>query len=135
MNATVPVITALYAGILGLMSIGIAGIAGRLRGQTKISIGSGGNQEMLLAMRRHSNFIETVPLALILIAVLEMASAPILAIHGFGIALVVFRLCHAFGLKPDTIQGAGRVIGAGGSALLVLVTSIWAIVIFLTPAA
>ena len=128
MEANVPMITALYAGVLGLMSMGVSFPAGRLRGQTKISVGDGGNQELLLAMRRHANFIETVPLALVLIGLLEMNAAPALAIHGLGIVLIVARLCHAFGLKADTIEGAGRMIGAAGSALVMLVASIWAIV-------
>ena len=125
-----PVITALYAGILGLMSIAIAFQAGRMRGQTGISIGDGGNTELLLAMRRHANFIEFVPLALVLIGLLELNGAPPAAIHGLGIGLVVTRGCHAVGLKADTVQGPLRAIGAAGSTLVIAVASIWAIVIF-----
>jgi hypothetical protein len=53
-----PTITPLYAGLLGLMSIALAFMAGRLRESAKISIGDGGNTELLLAMRRHANFVE-----------------------------------------------------------------------------
>lgn len=128
--ANVPNITLLYAGIFGLMSIPIGFLAGRLRGQTGISIGDGGNRELLLAMRRHANFIEFVPLALIIIALLEMNNVPALAIHALCGSLVLFRLCHAFGIKPDTVKGAGRAIGAAGSTLVMLVASIWAIIIY-----
>ena len=124
-----PVITALYAGILGLMSIAIAFQAGSLRGKTKIPIGDGGNTDLLLAMRRHANFIEFVPLALILIGLLEMNGAPATAIHALGGGLVVVRAAHAFGLKADTVAGAGRTIGAAGSTLIILVASVWAIVL------
>ena len=62
-----PVVTMLYAGLLGLMAVAVAVPAGRLRGQTGVSIGDGGNAELLLAIRRHGNFAEWVPLALILI--------------------------------------------------------------------
>ena len=123
-----PVTTVLYAGILGLMSIPIAFMAGGLRGKTGISIGDGGNRELLLAMRRHANFIEFVPLSLLIIALLEMNAAPVAAIHGLCLSLVVFRLCHAFGIKADTVKGAGRAIGAAGSTLVMLVASVWAIV-------
>lgn len=125
-------ITALYAGLLGLMSIGIAAMAGRLRGATKISIGDGGNRELLLAMRRHSNFIEVVPLALVLLGTLEINGVSSTAIHGLGIALVIARGAHAVGLQPDTIEGIGRLVGAAGSALVILVASIWALVTFFT---
>ena len=124
-----PTITCLYAGILGLISFVLAFQAGRLRGKTKISIGDGGNQELLLAMRRHANFIEFVPLTLILIALLEMNGVAALAIHALGAALVIFRIFHATGLKA-TISGAGRAIGALGSTLVLAVASIWAIVSF-----
>jgi len=125
-----PVITTLYAGILGLISIALAAKAGALRGRTKISIGDGGNQELLLAIRRHGNFTEYVPLSLILIALLEMNGVQALAVHALGATLVVSRVAHAVGLKADTVAGAGRAIGAGGSVLVIAVASIWAIVTF-----
>ena len=42
----------------------------------------------------------------------------------------VFRVCHAIGLKADTIQSIPRGIGAGGSTLVILIASVWAIVVF-----
>ena len=139
-----PVITALYAGILGLMSIVLALGAGSLRGKLKVSIGDGGHPELLLAMRRHGNFVEFVPLALILIGLLEMngvgatalhalgnvhgRQAPYMAaIHALGAALVLARVCHATGLKADTLAGPTRAIGAVGTMLVVVVASVWAI--------
>jgi uncharacterized membrane protein YecN with MAPEG domain len=63
-----PAVTAFYAGLLGLMAIAIAFKAGRLRGRLNVPIGDGGNRDLLLAMRRHANFAEWAPLALVLIA-------------------------------------------------------------------
>lgn len=121
-------ITALYAGLLGVMSIVLAFGAGSLRGKTGISIGDGGNAQLLLAMRRHGNFIEYVPLALILIGLLEVAGVSNLAIHILGAGLLVARVFHAVGLKADSIENISRAIGAAGTALVILVASIWAIV-------
>lgn len=121
-------ITALYAGILGVMSIVLAFGAGSLRGKMGISIGDGGNTELLLAMRRHGNFVEYVPLALILIGLLEVGGVSNLAVHLLGAGLVVSRIFHAIGLKADTIETISRAIGAGGTALVILVASVWAIV-------
>lgn len=127
---TAPTITMLYAGILGLMAIALGFLAGSQRGQKKISIGDGGDPELLLAMRRHGNFVEWVPLTLILMGMLEMGGVGAGAIHAMGASLVVFRISHAAALKADTIEGIGRLIGAGGSTLVLLVASIWAIVLY-----
>ena len=124
-----PIVTALYAGLLGLMSIGIAFAAGKLLGAKGISIGDGGDPELALAMRRHANFVEFVPLALILIGILELNGVSTTAIHALGAGLVVCRGCHAVGLKAE-MQSPLRGIGAGGSTLILLVASIWAIVTF-----
>ena len=124
-----PTITALYAGILGLISIGVAFPAGRLRGQTNVSVGDGGNRDLLLAMRRHANFVEYVPLALILIGWLELNQVRHTAIHALGAVLVLARLSHAFGIKADNMKTPGRFIGATLTVLVILVSSIWAIAV------
>src|ERR1700676_2525481 len=125
-----PVASLLYAGILGVISIAVAFPAGRLRGKLGVSIGDGGNRDLLLAMRRHANFVEVVPIALILLVLLEMNGVSKIAIHSLGAALLLCRICHAFGIKAETIKSAGRAIGSAGSALVTLVASVWAIVIF-----
>lgn len=124
-----PTITALYAGLLGLLSMVIAFKAGSLRGKKNIPIGDGGDRELLLAMRRHSNFIEYVPLALILIGVLELNHVKPMVLHALGAALVIARVSHAFGLKPDKLQVPARFIGASLTALVVVVASVWAIAV------
>jgi uncharacterized membrane protein YecN with MAPEG domain len=125
-----PVASLLYAGILGVISIAVAFPAGRLRGQLGVAIGDGGNRDLLLAMRRHANFVEYVPIALILLVLLELNGVSKIAIHSLGAALVLARICHAFGIKAENIKSAGRAIGAAVSALVTLVASVWAIVIF-----
>ncbi len=125
-----PTVTLLWAGLLGLMSIAVSFPAGSQRGKTGISVGDGGNPDLLLAMRRHGNFTEYVPLALILMGLLEMNGLSALTIHIFGAVLLIARICHAVGLKADTVTTPLRGIGAGATALLTVVMSIWSIVIF-----
>lgn len=81
-------------------------------------------------MRRHANFAEWVPFALILIALLEMSGVSTRAIHVLGAALVPARICHALGFKADSMQGLGRMVGAARTAHVTLVASVWAVVIF-----
>ena len=125
-----PLVTALYAGILGLMAIVLGFLPGSIRGRKKISVGDGGDPELLLAMRRHGNFVEWVPLTLLLIGILELGGVGATAIHALGATLVVCRIAHAASLEADSIEGTGRLIGAGGSTLVTLVASVWAIVLY-----
>jgi uncharacterized protein len=126
-----PIVTALYAGLLGILAVAIAFPAGMLRGKLNISVGDGGNPALLLAMRRHANFAEWVPLALILIALLELNGVSTRAIHSLGAALVMARLLHAIGLKSDTMQSVGRGLGAMATALITVTASVWLLVVFM----
>jgi len=129
--ASLPTITLFYAGVLGLLAIVLAFGAGSIRGKHRISIGDGGRPELHAAMRRHANFIEWVPYILILLGLLEMHQVGATALHAMGGSLVVCRVLHAIGLKPDTIESIPRLIGAAGTAIIMLVAAVWAIVIFL----
>ena len=124
-------ITALYAGLLGLLSIVLAVQTGQIRGSTGITLGDGGNDELILAMRRHANFVEFVPIALILIGLLELNGVSGTAVHALGATLVAARACHAYGFRSEHPTSIFRTIGAMGSTLTVAVASIWAIATFL----
>ena len=94
---------------------------------TGISIGYGDNAELHLATRRHANFAEFVPLALVLVGVLELNGVTPTAIHSLGAVLVVACVCHAMGIEADSITNPLRAVGAGGTAIVTLVASVWAI--------
>lgn len=120
-------ITALYAGLLGLLSIVIAVAAGAARGATGISIGDGGNEQVVIGMRRHANFIEFVPLGLILIGILELNGVGSTPIHALGGGLLFARAAHAMGFGKDSPLGHLRTVGALGSTLVMAIASVWAI--------
>ncbi len=121
-------VTALYAGILAFILTWLSFKAGMMRGKTGISVGDGGNVSMLEAMRRHANAVEYVPLALILLAALELNGAGSTFLHVLGIVLVISRIAHAIGLKADHIGHPLRAVGAGGTTLVIVVaagTAVW----------
>ncbi len=120
-------ITALYAGILAIYAIWLSSRAGLMRGKTGISILHGDNMDLAEKMRRHQNFVEYVPLALILIGVLELNGGSPMFLHGLGAALVVARVAHAKGLHHDNIGHPLRAVGAAGTALITMVAGIAAI--------
>jgi hypothetical protein len=117
-------ITALYAGILGLISIALGFQVGAARLRTGISILHGEDMALATTIRRHANFIENVPLALVLLGALELNGAGAGLLHGLGIALGVCRLLHPIGLRHDDMRQPLRGIGAGGTTLVILISSL-----------
>ena len=117
-------ITALYAGLLALISIALGVPIGAMRGRTGISILHGDNMELATLIRRHANFTENVPLALILLGALELNGTSPGVLHGLGIALVLARIAHPLGLHHDNIRNPLRGIGAGGTILVTLIAAV-----------
>lgn len=122
-------VTILYAGLLGLLSLVLSSASGILRGRKNIDAGDGGDRTQLLAMRRHANFVEYVPLALILIGLLEFKGVSSRYIHSLGAALLVGRLLHA-AFFTRGVKSVPRGIGAGLTALVIAISSIWLLTIY-----
>lgn len=104
-------VTALYAAILALVFVGLSVRTIRLRRGSRVAIGDGGDKQLARAMRVHANFAEYVPLALLLIFLLEAGGAPPLAIHLLGAALLAGRLLHAWGVSQVREDFRFRVAG------------------------
>ena len=108
------------AGLLGLLGVILTLQVGRLRGQKRVSLGDGGDPELLAAIRAHANFMEFTPILMLMI---YMASD----FHGFrltailSVILLVARVLHAGGMLG--IIPKGRLLGAVGTTLLLLVVS------------
>ena len=85
---------------------GLAGLGPRrqLRGKTQISIGFGDSKELAEAGRRYGNFTEHVPLALVLMAIVELNGANGVFLHIVGALLVLSRIAHPLGLHYDQHQ-------------------------------
>ena len=120
-------ITALYAGLLAFIAIALAANVGWRRPKLGVSLGDGGHEVLLVANRRHLNFVEHAPLALILIAIVELNGAPSVWVHSLGGALVVARIVHPFGIQAGSLAHPARAIGAMLTALVTLVAAIVAI--------
>ena len=110
-------ITAIYALALSLIGSYLAFRAGSLRGKTGISIWYGDNQQLALEMRRHGNFVEFVPLTLILMSIVELNGISPWVLHAAGLLTVVSRILHPIGLDAQTLSNPLRGIGAGGTLL------------------
>lgn len=128
-------ITALYAGLLAIFALYLSFQAGGFRGKAGVSIlfGEPVNMELAEKVRRHQNFLEYVPMILILMALIEINGGSATFLHSIGVLLIVSRVAHAIGLKHDNMAHPGRVIGAGGSALITLVAAVYAIWLAVGP--
>lgn len=120
-------ITALYAGILAIIGLFLAMRVGGERVRTKVSLGTGDDLALLEAVRRHANFIENVPLALVLFALLELNGASGTALHVLGASLVVARLAHPVGLHMNQMMHKMRMVGSLGTTLVILAAAVMAI--------
>src|SRR5437899_386829 len=96
--APMPVITAFYSGLIGLMLLVLAIPVSRLRHSLKVGLGDGGNMRLARAIRAQANTVEWALPTLLLLLLAELNRAPLLALHACGIALVVGRVLDAAGL-------------------------------------
>jgi len=121
-------ITGIYAGLCGLLLITLYIRVSQRRLATKIGVGCGSDEILEQRIRAHGNFIESVPIALILLFLVEQTGADPLYIHAFGIILVLARLGHAQGMSTTLGRSAGRFYGAIGTLLVILALSLWLVV-------
>ena len=105
-------VTMLYGGSLALWFL-VLGVCVVKRRQVGISLGDGGDVLLQRAIRGHGNFAEYVPLALILLAALELSGTPAYALHALGLILLTARLLHGYALSFTRQFVFGRVWGTG----------------------
>jgi hypothetical protein len=104
-------VTGLFAALFALAQIVLSLRIVKLRKRHKVSLGDGGVAELQAMMRVHGNFTETVPMALILIAIAEFSGAPFWMLYALGVLMLVSRAAHAYGLLTPPGYGRGRFVG------------------------
>ena len=118
-------VTMLYAGLLTIIYLVLFGMAGAARGKANISLGDGGNPDLITANRRHMNFVENVPLALILIGLAEMSGASKTMVHILGIVLTLARIIQPFGLDFNDMRKMPRFIGVVATTLVIAFSALY----------
>lgn len=106
-------ITGIYAAIAALLVLLLALRVTLGRRSSKVGIGDGGDSGLARRIRVHANAIEYLPLALLLLLILELNQTQPLLLHVFGCVLIAARLIHAFGLSTSSGNSAGRAVGFG----------------------
>jgi uncharacterized protein len=119
-------ITSLFTGLLALMMVPLSLQISLRRAGLKATFGDADDATLRRRIRAHGNFIEYVPLALILLGMVEWQSAPPTIVWTLGIAILVSRLLHAYGMlysSTPTFRALAMIIQhsaflAGGAWLL-----------------
>ena len=122
-------ICALYTSILGLLWLFLTFYVILGRWKYRVSLGDGGEKEMNRRIRSHGNFVETVPLALILLWIGESNVFDTLIVHCFGMMLVLGRCLHAYGmLFHKRTVNLFRQIGMSLTMSVIGGSSVWILV-------
>ena len=124
-----PVVSLVCAALLAMFQIVLAALVIRRRSALGIGFLDGGDAALLKRIRAHGNFTETVPLMLLLLLMLELAGLASGWLGALGVAAVLCRGLHAWGLlgasgRLGRVSGTlltGFVLGAQALAALLLV--------------
>jgi uncharacterized protein len=104
-------VTSVYVALLALLLCGLSIRVLRLRRRLQLLIGDGGDSVLRRAMRVQANFAEYVPMALLLLLLLELGGSSAIVLHGFGIALLIARAAHAIGVSRVDERVGWRIAG------------------------
>jgi uncharacterized protein len=118
-------ITTIFTGLLALMLVGVSIRVTVLRARKKIEFFDGGDKELGRAIRVQGNFVEYVPMALMLLGMLEWMGTKPWIVYALGVALVVARVIHAWGLYSSVFNA--RVVGTSLNWLVLAVGGLLAL--------
>jgi uncharacterized membrane protein YecN with MAPEG domain len=112
-------ITAPTAALLTLIYVPLTLAVIKTRTKAGIGLGEGGNALILEAVRRQANFVENVPLALILMALAEAGGANATMLKACAVVLI-----HPFGIRVDAPSHPARIVGAVATTGVLLVLTV-----------
>ncbi|ENY71594.1 hypothetical protein G114_12283 [Aeromonas diversa CDC 2478-85] len=116
-------VTLIYAGLLGLLFLGLSAWVIRCRFRYRVSLGDGNEPVLRAAMRAHGNFAEYVPLVLLLMGGGELTGAAMPMLHGIGLLLLGGRLLHAVGVQQKRAPNPARQVGMVATFTALLLAS------------
>ncbi|MBT8091303.1 MAG: MAPEG family protein [Gammaproteobacteria bacterium] len=93
------IVTAIAASALGLLYVRLSLNVIGFRRKHGVSVGDGGHEDLLRAIRSQGNLAEYAPIALLLVACLELNQTPMWITSILAASFVVGRLLHPIGMK------------------------------------
>ena len=120
----------LYAAALVALVLFLAyRVVGFRRGEG-IALGDDtGSKAMKSAVRAHANAVENIPLALLLLALLELNHLNPWLLNMFGLILLGARIAHAWGLSHRNGPSKGRFYGTAMTWLVMAAMALMNVVV------
>tara|TARA_R110002049_G_scaffold91440_1_gene227885 strand:- start:149 stop:544 length:396 start_codon:yes stop_codon:yes gene_type:complete len=126
-------VSPIYISLLALLIIILAYRVTLFRREEGVSLGEDtSSKAMKSAIRAHGNAVENIPIAALLLLMLELNALNPILLHVLGLVLVVSRVLHAWGLSKRNGPTFGRFYGTLFTWLSILVMLILNIVVLIT---
>lgn len=108
-------VTSILAAVAALALVGLSAAVSQRRSNVGIDVGHGDDDALFRRIRAQGNFIEYVPLALIVIGLGEYGGVAAGWLWGLAALLVVGRACHAAGmyLRNTPLRAVGMLATHG----------------------
>lgn len=127
-------VTPLYAALLAALLLALTVRVILLRHKHKVGLGDGGIEELRRAIRAQGNFAELVPMALLLMFILEQngwAGWGGWVGHALGLMLLAGRLSHAYGVSGPETDFRPRVAGMALTMTVLALSALLCLWVFL----
>lgn len=126
-------VSPIYISLLAFLIIFLAYRVTTFRRGEKIALGDqNGSKAMKSAVRAHANAVENIPIAALLLLILEINTVNPILLHSFGLILVISRYAHAWGLTKRNGITSGRFYGTLFTWLCILAMALINLLVIVT---
>ena len=122
-----PTITLFFAALVAIWQLVLSTRVIRYRRENLVEIGAGKGRTLEFRMRAQGNLTEYSPIALILMALLELNGLPAFALIALGVMLLVGRLAHGWSFSFADGQMRYRVIGMALTLFMIGISAVLAL--------
>ena len=121
-------VTLLIAAIFGILHVIFTLRVGGYRFRSGISLGDGGDKELLNRIRAHGNFTENVPIALLLLLLNDLNGLADGTLMLLGSILLVSRLVHYLMIVTRSLPMVLRPLSMIGTLGTILASAIFLLI-------
>lgn len=117
-------ITGYYAALLALLLLALSIRVIQARVADRVVIGLGDSRRLLRADRAQGNFVEYVPIILVMMLLLELGGAAGWLLHGLGSMILAGRIAHGLGISREPENLRLRQLGMGLTFTALIVAAV-----------